>query len=183
MPTINVGRRDLIGARFQRVEAILNGTSQGILRQMEQGIPYAEALAEMQRRGLAETDPSLDVEGWDAANKLVIIANAVLRRPTTLKDVSVEGILGLSAADLTAAQARGERIVLRCLAERQGDDFVFSVKPTALPQAHPLARMGADEMGVVYETDITGRQTLATMERDPIPTASAMLRDAVEILM
>ena len=182
MPTINVGRRDLIGARFQRVEAILNGTSQGILRQMEQGIPYAEALAEMQRRGLAETDPSLDVEGWDAANKLVIIANAVLRRPTTLQDVSVEGILGLSAADLTAAQARGERIVLRCLAERQGEDFVFSVKPTALPQSHPLARMGGDEMGVVYETDITGRQTLATMERDPIPTASAMLRDAVDIL-
>ncbi len=182
MPTINVGRRDYAGARILRIEAILNGTSQGILRMMEQGIEYAAALAEMQRRGLAETDPSLDVEGWDAANKLVIIANAVLRRPTTLKDVAVEGVLGLSADDLAAAQAHGERIVLRCLAEWTGSDYTLSVRPTSLPGAHPLARMSGDEMGIVFETDITGRQTLTTMERDPVPTASAMLRDAVNIV-
>ena len=182
LPSVNVGRRDLAGARIRRVEAILNGTSQGILRMMEQGIAYGEALAEMQRRGLAETDPSLDVEGWDAANKLVIIANAVLRRPTTLKDVSVEGVLGLTAADLVSAQARGERIVLRCLAEWTGNDYALSVRPTALPLAHPLARMSGDEMGIVYETDITGRQTISTQERDPIPTASAMLRDAVDVM-
>ena len=71
---------------------MLNGTTQGILRMMEDGTSYADALAEMQRRGLAETDPTLDVEGWDAANKIVILANAVLRRPTKLADVAVEGI-------------------------------------------------------------------------------------------
>lgn len=70
---------------------MLNGTTQGILRAMEQGTPYAEALAEMQRRGLAETDPTLDVEGLGLANKLTIVANAVLRRPTTLRETRLKG--------------------------------------------------------------------------------------------
>jgi homoserine dehydrogenase len=181
LPTINIGRRDLAGARIDRVEAVLNGTTQGILRAMEQGIPYAEALAEMQRRGLAETDPTLDVEGWDAANKLTIVANAVLRRPTTLREIAVEGITALSAELLRDHVARGERIVLLCLAERIGDDYRLSVRPTPLPIYHPLARMSDDEMGLVYYTDIAGVQTATTMERDPLPTAAAMLRDVIDI--
>lgn len=181
MPTINIGWRDLAGARIERVEAVLNGTTQGILRMMEAGASYADALAEMQRRGLAETDPSLDVEGWDAANKIVILANAVLLRPSTLADVDVQGIAKLSAADLQAAAARGERIVLLCLAERTMSDYRLSVRPTALPASHPLARMGGDEMGVVYYTDIAGRLSVTTLERDPVPTAAAMLRDAIDI--
>ncbi len=183
LPTIAIGRRDLAGARIQRVEAVLNGTTQGILRAMEQGTSYADALAEMQRRGLAETDPSLDVEGWDSANKLTIVANAVLRRPTTLADVAVTGITALTADDLRAAMARGERIVLLCLAERLGDDIRLSVRPTPLPLDHPLARMRADEMGVVYFTDISGIQTATTRETDPVPTAAAMLRDVLDIAM
>ncbi|HWQ15605.1 MAG TPA: homoserine dehydrogenase [Roseiflexaceae bacterium] len=193
LPTINIGRRDLAGARIERVEAVLNGTTQGILRMMEQGTSYAEALAEMQRRGLAETDPSLDVEGWDAANKLTIIANAVLRQPATVRDVAVEGITRLTAAELLAARDRGERIVLLGLAERDVGDaggnsraagpYRLSVRPTALPQEHPLARMGGDEMGVVYYTDIAGRMSATTLETDPVPTAAAMLRDVIDITL
>jgi homoserine dehydrogenase len=181
MPSVNVGWRDLAGCRVERVEAVLNGTTQGILRAMEQGISYADALAEMQRRGLAETDPTLDVEGWDAANKVVILANAVLRRPTVLADVAVEGITRLTADELRTATARGERIVLLCLAEPSGDTYRLSVRPTALPADHPLARMGADEMGIVYYTDIAGRLSMTTRETDPVPTAAAMLRDLIEI--
>lgn len=181
MPSINVGWRDMLGCRIERVEAVLNGTTQGILRAMEQGTSYADALAEMQRRGLAETDPTLDVEGWDAANKIVIFANAVLRQPTTLADVAVEGITQLTADELRAATARGERIVLLCLAERVGDAFQLSVRPTALPAEHPMARMSADEMGIVYHTDIAGQLSMTTAEMSPIPTAAAMLRDTIEI--
>jgi len=181
MPSVNVGWRDMLGCRIERVEAVLNGTTQGILRAMEQGGSYDDALAEMQRRGLAETDPTLDVEGWDAANKIVILANAVLRQPTTLADVAVEGITRLTADDLRAASARGERIVLLCLAERVGDAYRLSVRPTALPADHPMARMGADEMGIVYHTDIAGKLSMTTSEMDPIPTAAAMLRDTIEI--
>jgi homoserine dehydrogenase len=181
MPSVNVGWRDMLGCRIERVEAVLNGTTQGILRAMEQGTSYADALAEMQRRGLAETDPTLDVEGWDAANKVVILTNAVLRQPTTLADVAVEGITQLTADELRAATARGERIVLLCLAERMGDAYRLSVRPTALPVDHPLARMSADEMGIVYHTDIAGQLSMTTAEMSPVPTAAAMLRDTIEI--
>jgi homoserine dehydrogenase len=71
--------------------------------------------------------------------------------------------------------------VLLCLAERIGDDYRLSVRPTPLPIYHPLARMSDDEMGLVYYTDIAGVQTATTMERDPLPTAAAMLRDVIDI--
>ena len=185
MPTINLGVRDLAGARILRVEAVLNGTSQYILRAMEQGLGFAEVLADAKRRGLTETDPSLDVEGWDAAAKLVIVANAVLRQSATVADVEVEGISGVTPEMLGAAARRGERIVLLCLAEPRGDrseTFRLSVHPTALPLGHPLARMDGDEMGVVYHTDIAGRASATSLERDPMPTAAAMLRDLLEIV-
>jgi homoserine dehydrogenase len=182
LPTVNIGRRDLAGARIERIEAVLNGTTQGILRMMEAGASYADALAEMQRRGLAEADPALDVEGWDAANKVVILANAVLRRPTALADVAIEGIARLTAGELREATARGARIVLLCLAEQVAGDYRLSVGPTALPLDHPLARMGGDEMGIVYYTDIGGRTSATTLERGPKPTAAAMLRDLLDLI-
>ncbi len=184
LPTINLGLRDLAGARILRVEAVLNGTTQYLLRAMEQGRGYSEVLADAKQRGLTETDPSLDVQGWDAASKLVIVANAVLGQPTTLADVKVEGIAGVTPEMLRAAVERGERIVLLCLAEpaRPGaGTFRLSVGPAALPLAHPLARMDGDEMGVVYHTDIAGRASATSRERDPVPTAAAMLRDLLEI--
>jgi homoserine dehydrogenase len=182
LPTVNIGRRDLSGARIERIEAVLNGTTQGILRMMEQGVSYTDALAEMQRRGLAETDPTLDVEGWDAANKVVILANAVLHRPTTLADIEVEGITRLTADELRQATARDTRIVLLCLAEQTEGDYRLSVRPTALPHDHPLARMHGDEMGIVYYTDIGGRMSATTLERGPQPTAAAMLRDILDLV-
>jgi homoserine dehydrogenase len=183
MPTINLGVRDLAGARILRVEAVLNGTTQYILRAMEQGLGYAEVLADAKQRGLTETDPSLDVEGWDAAAKLVIVANAVLRQQCTVADVEVEGIARVTPEMLEAAARRGQRIILLCLAEPGGDagSFRLSVRPTALPLDHPLARMDRDEMGVVYLTDIAGRASATSLERDPVPTAAAMLRDLLEI--
>jgi homoserine dehydrogenase len=183
LPTVNMGRRDLAGARIERIEAVLNGTTQGILRMMETGGSYADALAEMQRRGLAEADPTLDVEGWDAANKVVILANAVLQRPTRLTDVEIEGITGLTAEGLRGARAHSARIVLLCLAELVEGDYRLSVRPTALPLDHPLARMSGDEMGIVYYTDIGGRTSAATLERGPQPTAAAMLRDLIDLVV
>lgn len=183
LPTINLGRRDLAGARILKVEAIVNGTCQGILRAMESGQDFGAAVAEMQRRGVAETDPSLDVDGWDQAVKLVIIANAVLGRPTVLADLSVQGIRDVTADDLRAAAARGERIVLLGSATRDHPDMDWRLRvaPTALPATHRLARMGGDEMGVVYYTDIAGIQHATSEEADAVPTAAAMLRDLITI--
>lgn len=182
LPTINLGRRDLAGTVIESVEGVLNGTTQYILRSMEQGGSYAEALKEAQERGLAETDPTLDVEGWDAANKLTIVANAVLNQPTNVRDFAVTGITHLTAADLQAAVANGERIVLLCRGVRNAQgSYDLSVAPTALPSDHPLARMSGWEMGVVYHTDISGRASATSAERGPMPTAAAMLRDLIDV--
>lgn len=184
LPTINLGRRDLACANVTKIEAVLNGTTQGILRMMETGTEYADALAEMQRRGIAETDPTLDVDGWDSASKMVILSNAILGRPATIADVSVTGIGALTAADLAAARARGESIVLLGLAT-PGDGVappVLRVAPAALPLTHPLARMSEQEMGIVYHTDISGILTATSYEGDATPTAAAMLRDVIDIV-
>ncbi|NJO00102.1 MAG: homoserine dehydrogenase, partial [Anaerolineales bacterium] len=185
LPSINLGRRDLAGARIQRVEAAVNGTTQLILWLMSQGQSYEAALAEAQRIGIAEPDPSLDVEGWDAANKLVIIANAVLGIPTTLTDVSVTGIGGVGPTELQAARAAGGRVSLLAVAEAQtggpAPAYRLSVAPTPLATDHPLAHLQADEMGLVYYTDIYGRAVATTQERGPLGTSAAMLRDIIEI--
>jgi homoserine dehydrogenase len=182
LPTINVGLRDLAGARIMKVEAAVNGTCQGILRRMEQDVSFDDALAEMQERGVVEADPSLDIDGWDAAVKLVIIANAVLRRPTTLSDLTVKGIRGLTPKELQYVLGWEERITLLGIAEWTGSDYQLSVEPVSLPLDHPISRMGDDEMGVVYHTDIAGRISVFAEERDAVPTAAAMLRDVIEIV-
>lgn len=182
MPTINLGWRDLRGSRIERFEAVLNGTTQNILRTMEAGGNFDEALRDAQARGLAETDPTLDVEGWDSANKLVIFANAVLGQRATPSDVSVVGIKRLTAEDLRSALAHETRVVLLCLAERDGERYRLSVRPSALALDHPLARMSADEMGLVFHTDIAGQLSVTSRERGPGPTAAAMLRDLLDVV-
>jgi homoserine dehydrogenase len=182
LPTINIGWRDLAGARITRIEAMVNGTCQGILRMMEGGASFEAALAQMQARGIVEADPSLDIDGWDEAVKLVIIANAVLRRPTTLSDLTVSGIRQVTQTDLQQAASRHERLVLLGTAEPHTGDWAFAVRVVPLPMAHPLARMSGDEMGVVYETDIAGTICATSAETDATPTAAAMLRDVLEIV-
>jgi homoserine dehydrogenase len=181
LPTINIGARDLAGSRITKVEAAVNGTCQGIVRMMERGVSFDAGRGGMQRRGVVEADPSLDIDGWDEAVKLVIIANAVLGRPTTLADLTVRGIRGLTPDDLGQARARGERITLLGLAEWNGRDYDLSVAPVALPADHPIARMGDDEMGVVYHTDVSGRISAFAEEISAMPTAAAMLRDVIDL--
>ncbi len=181
LPSVNVGWRDLAGATITRVEAVLNGTTQMILGLRTGGMSAAAALAEAQRIGIAEPDASLDVDGWDAACKLVILANAVLRRSATLASVQVEGIGAVTDEALRAAQAGGGRMSLLAVAVREGDAYALSVAPTALAADHPLARLSGDEMGIVYDSDIAGRMTATIREDGPVGTVAAMLRDVIEV--
>ena len=182
LPTVNIGRRDLAGSDILRLEGILNLTTNYILTQMaEKGKSYAEALAEAQADGHAEADPSLDVEGWDAANKLVILAQSVLDYPASLEDVEIEGITGIGPEELKQAAASGKVIKLIARAEREDGGYRLSVRPTWLELCHPLARLTAHQMGIVYHTDINGTVTATIVEQDPLPTAAAMLRDLINI--
>lgn len=183
LPTVNIGRRDLAGARVLRVEGIFNTTTNYILSRMsEDGLSFEEALAEAQQAGVAEADPSLDVDGWDAANKLVIVANSVLGMPATLNDVSVQGIRDLQRDDLLRAQEHGRVIKLLVSAEPQAQQYKLAVRPTELPLEHPLARLSKWQMGVVYTTDTMGAITAVIEDEGTSATAAAVLRDVIHTI-
>jgi len=181
LPAVNLGQRDLAGATIHALEALPNLTTSFILAQMAHGLSYDRALAAAQEQGCAEADPSLDVEGWDAACKLVILANSVLGIQATLDDVSVTGITGITQDDIARAGQRGEVIKLVARATRQDTGYALSVAPTPLPAEHPLARLGGQQMGVVYHTDIYGTISAAILETEPIPSAATLLRDLLTI--
>jgi homoserine dehydrogenase len=183
LPTINLGRRDLAGAVIERAELVVNGTTQVILEAMAQGRSFEEALALAQSQGIVEPDPSLDVDGWDAANKLVIFANAALGRPTKLADLKVTGIRGVSAEELRAAWGAGGRIsVVGEAVLLPNGDYDLCVAPKALGPDHPLARLTSQEMGLVISSDLAGRTTAAALEDGPVGTCQAMIRDMLEVL-
>jgi homoserine dehydrogenase len=179
LPTLNMGMRDLGAATIEKFEGVVNGTTNYILTRMSEGQAYDYALKHAQEIGMAEADPTLDVDGWDAASKLVIVANAVLRRPTTLKEVRVKGIREVTQDELRQASEHNKVIKLIALAERVGDDYQLSVQPTMLDKTHPLAGVGAGMMGVMYHTDINGVIFAAIEEENPYPTAAGVLRDIV----
>ena len=181
LPAINIGQRDLAAAEITRLEGVVNLTTNYILTQMAEGLSYDEALAHAQAAGHAETDPRLDVEGWDAASKLVILAHSVLGHPATLADVTVEGITHITADDLRRAAAQGKRVKLVATAARADKGYRLSVRPTELAANHPLAQLGAEQMGIIYHTDICGIISAAIVEETPLPTAAAMLRDLIDV--
>lgn len=181
LPTLNIGTRDLGAAVIEKFEGIVNGTTNYILTRMSEGQSYEHALKHAQDIGMAEADPSLDVDGWDAANKLVIIANAVLKQPTTLKDLQVEGIRKITREELMTARERQQTIKLIALAEKHGSRYHLSVRPTRLDNVHPLASVGAGMMAVIYHTDINGSIFASIEEHDPFPTSAAVLRDIVQV--
>ncbi len=181
LPVINCGRRDFVAAEITRFRGVLNATTNFILASLEQGKPYRQALQEAQAAGAAEADPRLDVEGWDTAAKLVIVANSVLDMPVTLADVAVRGITDLDAGDLAAHRRRGETLKLIAVAEKTGDGYRLCVAPAALPADDFLASCNGWEMGVTFDSDLYGPMYFKTWEREPGPTAAAVLRDAVNI--
>ena len=179
LPVINIGRRDLVAADITLLRGIFNSTSNYVLAQMAHGYAYKGALDEARERGIAETDSSLDVEGWDTANKLVIIANSVLGMHATLEDVSVEGIVGIEREHLLQEQAHGRTIKLLAQAELTAEGYRLSVGPIALPTESFLGSCEGWEMGIEIQSDLYGKMYHKIWEREPLPTAAAMLRDSV----
>lgn len=177
LPIVNIGRRDMVAADVHLLRGIFNSTCNFILDEMAAGRDYHEALAEAQQRGIAETDPTLDVEGWDTANKLSIIANSILGLTVGLSDIQVQGITAITAQDLARERQQGRTIKLVA----QYRDGRLSVEPTALPRDDFLARCEGWEMGVEIHSDIYGRMYHKLWEREPVPTAASMLRDAVNL--
>jgi homoserine dehydrogenase len=181
LPVVNLGHRDLGTCEITRFEGVVNGTTNHILDAIANGETFEGALKHMQDGGHAEADPSLDVDGWDAANKLVIVANACLDRPTKLADVRVEGIRNVTPEMLNQARENGQVIKLVARAVKELGTWKLTVRPEYLDMSHPLAFIPGGYMGVLYETDINGEIFARIKEENPYPTAAAVLRDVVNL--
>jgi len=182
LPAINLGARDLRGAVVKRIEAVPNLVTGYVMDMLADGVPWDAALALARDEGVLEGDGSWDLEGLDAAAKLVILANAVADFPATLDDVAHAGIATVSADDLASARREGFCYRLLARAERQPNGgYALSAMPTPLSPEHPLGRLGPKQMGVVYTTEIYGVITAIIDEPNPIPSAMTMLRDLLDI--
>ncbi len=176
-PAIRLAMQSLAGCTIHDAKGILNGTTNYILTQMEGGLDYAAALAQAQKLGYAEADPSGDVDGWDAAAKAVILAQAVFGRQISISDLSVTGIRGITPADIDAARAAGERWKL--IARVSPSET--SVAPVRIPLTNPLAGVSGPINAVTYTTDLLGEVTLVGPGAGRLATGFALLSDLLDI--
>jgi homoserine dehydrogenase len=183
IPVIRPLRESLAGERVTRVMGIVNGTTNFILTQMgEDGVDYASALAEAQRQGLAERDPSADVEGHDAAAKAAILAGLAFGADIVGADVPREGISSVTATDVAFADRLGFVVKLLAIAELVdgGPDVSVRVHPAMVPRAHPLAAVRGAFNAVFLEGDAAGELMLYGRGAGGAPSASAVLGDLVD---
>jgi len=183
IPLLRPLRESLAGDRVMKVLGIVNGTTNFILSKMdEEGADYSDVLAEAQRLGYAEADPTADVGGLDAAAKAAILAELAFHTRVTFDDVSCEGITGVTAADVAAAREMGFVIKLLAVAERTEDGGVIvRVHPTMVPRSHPLASVRDAFNAVFIEAESAGEMMFYGRGAGGAPTASAVLGDVVAV--
>jgi len=182
IPVIKTLRESLAGNRVSRVYGILNGTSNYILTTMrETGREFAEVLAEAQKLGYAEADPSFDIDGVDAAHKLAILASVGFGRPVDLAGVYTEGIRHISRLDIDFAEELGFRIKLLGIARMTDHGLEQRVHPCMVPRATPIAAVDGVFNAVVAEGDFVGRVVLEGRGAGAFPTASSVAADLVDI--
>jgi homoserine dehydrogenase len=181
IPLLRPIRESLAGDTVNRVMGIVNGTTNFILSKMEtDGADYQDVLAEAQSLGYAESDPTADVEGHDAAAKAAILATLAFHTPVTIDDVYCEGITKVTKADMDAAESMGFVIKLLAVAERQAQDsIVVRVHPTMVPKSHPLANVRGVFNAVFVEAESAGELMFFGRGAGGAPTASAVLGDVV----
>lgn len=176
-PSIRLAMQALQGCQISEARGVLNGTTNFILTQMESGMSYADALAEAQRLGYAEADPTADVGGWDAAGKALILARALFNSSLQLRDMNVQGITSISSEDVKAAQAAGEKWKLLV----KVTPTAASVTPTRVPLTSPLAAVSGSTNAVTYVTDLLGEVTLVGAGAGRSQTGFGLLSDLLDI--
>jgi homoserine dehydrogenase len=182
IPLVRALRESLTGERIHRVMGIVNGTTNFILTKMgEQGADYASVLAEAQSLGLAERDPTADVEGFDAAAKAAILAGVAFGYDVSDDAVLREGITGISAGDVDFADRAGYVIKLLAVVERAGaEGLSVRVHPALVPASHPLAGVRDAFNAVFIEGEAAGELMLYGQGAGGLPTASAVVGDLID---
>ncbi len=180
IPLVRPVRESLAGDTVKRILGIVNGTTNYMLDQMtSNGLAYADALAEAQRLGYAEADPTADVEGYDAAAKAAILASLAFHMRVRLEDVHREGISGITADDVAAATESGHVLKLLAVAERTDAGVAVRVHPALVSLDHPLAGVRGAFNAVFIEAEAAGELMFYGQGAGGAPTASAVLGDIV----
>lgn len=169
--------------RINKIMGIVNGTTNFILTKMSQeGASYSDVLKEAQELGYAESDPTSDVEGLDAARKMTILATIGFRANVALEDVSVKGISSVSKEDILYAKRLGYEVKLLGIAERQDDLISISVQPTMVKQSHPIASVNGVFNAVYVYGEAVGETMFYGAGAGELPTATSIVSDLVAVV-
>ena len=183
IPIIFPLKLSLAGNRIQEVIGILNGTTNYILTKMSgEKEPYEKVLQEAQQLGYAESDPTSDVEGYDAARKIAILASIAFNSRVSFEDVYVEGITRLTPLDIKYGQELGFVIKLLAITKEEEDKIQVRVHPAFIPRTHPLAVVGGVYNAVFVRGDAVQDLMFYGRGAGQMPTASAVVGDIMEIV-
>ncbi|HWT60993.1 MAG TPA: homoserine dehydrogenase [Ochrobactrum sp.] len=182
IPVIKAMRESLTGNTVSRVYGIMNGTCNYILTRMwEEGISFEDCLADAQRLGYAEADPTFDIEGNDTAHKLALLTSLAFGTQIAADDIYLEGISNISLADIRAADELGYRIKLLGVAQKTDTGIEQRVHPTMVPTSSVIAQVHGVTNAVAIETDLLGELLLSGPGAGGNATASAVIGDLADI--
>ena len=182
IPIIKALREGLVANRFQKFVGIVNGTSNYILSQMSRNnCSFSDALADAQKKGFAEKDPSLDIEGFDSAHKLILLAYLGFGKLVGLNDVFTEGISRISLADINYAREMGFEIKLLAIAKKEAQELELRVHPTFIPLGHLLASVNGVFNAIYVSSDLAGDLLFYGPGAGQLSAASAVVADLVDL--
>ena len=179
-PIFSLWRNALPGARMLSFRGVLNATTNLILTRMEAGSSFEDAVAHAQAIGIAETDPSGDILGWDAAVKVAALATVLMDHPLKPSDVERKGIEDIRPEMISQASRRGRSWKLVCRAEPGRDGGIeASVAPEALDEEDPMYSVMGSSSAITFWSDVLGALTVAEVDPGPMSTAYGLLADAI----
>lgn len=180
-PVISLGLNYLLEAKIEEIHGILNGTSNYILTQMENGFNFQEALKQAQELGYAEKDPTSDVEGWDAMGKLIILANVIFGYSLTINDIEREGITNITINDIQQAKTENTRWKPMASLIIQSDGLKAKIGPQKISFTHQFANISGPTNALLFRTKYLGDVTIIGPGAGRVATGYALLTDLLEI--
>lgn len=182
LPTMDIGYYSLAGAKINSITGILNGTTNYILTKMEEeNVSISQALEEAIKRGIAERENSMDIDGIDSACKLLLLSNTFMKTEYKLDQISIKGIRNIGIEDIN--KARGENKVIKLLSKAYFNDgrVVLEVLPEKVDRDHPMASIKGTNKGVIFNTDTMGEICVFGGASNPRGAAAAAIKDVINI--
>lgn len=182
-PLFSLWQEGLPAARLESFRGILNSTTNHVLGRVEAGDSFPQAIAHAQELGIAETDPSGDLEGWDAAIKVAALATVLMGVDTVPSDVDRQGIEGLTEQDVRAAIDSGQRWKLICQAQHSSSGVQAQVRPQRIGGEDPLFSVSGTSSAITFHSDVLGALTVAEEHPGPNTTAYGLLADFLRAIL